>query len=262
MTRKRYLFFDIDGTLITGGYDKSCVPASARLAIEKLKDAGHFLAIATGRAQAMAVDLMHDLGFQNMVSDGGYGITIDDVLLGITPLPKDKVVALVRECEQKGIPWGLQTDNSDTRLVPDQRFDACTHDIYLKNRIVPGLDPENYEDLYKMYVACPYPQEFTLDALKGLPWCRYHKEYFFVEPADKAYGIRKVMDHFGAPYEDVIVFGDNNNDLSMFTDDWYKVAMGNATADLKAKADYITDDVDRDGVYKACEYLGLFEKVA
>ena len=139
MSRRRYLFFDIDGTLITGGYDKSCVPASARLAIEKLKDAGHFLAIATGRAQAMAVDLMHDLGFQNMVSDGGYGITIDDVLLGITPLPKDKVVALVRECEQKGIPWGLQTDNSDTRLVPDQRFDACTHDIYLKNRIVPGL---------------------------------------------------------------------------------------------------------------------------
>jgi hypothetical protein len=63
-----------------------------------------------------------------------------------------------------------------------------------------------------------------------------------------------------AHHEDVIVFGDNNNDLSMFTDDWFKVAMGNATEELKAKADYITDDVDKDGVYKACKYLGLFEK--
>ena len=247
MSHKRYLFFDIDGTLITGGYDKSCVPASARLAIEKLKDAGHFLAIATGRAQAMAVDLMHDLGFQNMVSDGGYGITIDDVLLGITPLPKDKVVALVRECEQKGIPWGLQTDNSDTRLVPDQRFDACTHDIYLKNRIVPGLDPENYKDLYKMYVACP--------------WCRYHKEYFFVEPADKAFGIRTILDHFHARYEDAVVFGDALNDLSMFTPDgWTKVAMGNAAEEVKQKADFVTTDVDQDGIYNACLALGLFDK--
>ena len=168
-------------------------------------------------------------------------------------LPKDKVVALVRECEQKGIPWGLQTDNSDTRLVPDQRFDACTHDIYLKNRIVPGLDPENYEDLYKMYVACPYPQEFTLDALKGLPWCRYHKEYFFVEPADKAFGIRTILDHFHARYEDAIVFGDALNDLSMFTPDgWTKVAMGNAAEEVKQKADFVTTAVDQDGIYNAC----------
>ena len=261
MSRKRYLFFDIDGTLITGGYDKSCVPASARLAIEKLKGAGHFLAIATGRAQAMAVDLMHDLGFQNMVSDGGYGITIDDRLLGITPLPRENGIALVLECKERGFPWGLQVDNSDTRLVPDNRFDVYTHDFYLKNRIVPGLDPEDYQEIYKMYVACPYPEEFTLTSLSKLPWCRFHKEYFFVEPADKAFGIRTILDHFHAPYEDAIVFGDALNDLSMFTDDgWIKVAMGNAAQEVKQKADYVTTPVDRDGIYNACVALGLFEK--
>ena len=261
MNRKRYLFFDIDGTLITGGYDKSCVPDSARLAIEKLKAAGHFLAIATGRGQAMAVDLMHDLGFENMVSDGGYGITIDDRLLGITPLPKDKIITLVRECQERGFPWGLQVDNSDTRLVPDTRFDGYTHDFYLKNRIVPGLDPENYAEIYKMYVACPYPEEHTLTSLLALPWCRFHKEYFFVEPADKAFGIRKILDHFHASYEDAIVFGDALNDLSMLTEDgWIRVAMGNAAEEVKKKADYVTTSVDRDGIYNACIALGLFEK--
>ncbi len=48
------------------------------------------------------------------------------------------------------------------------------------------------------------------------------------------------------------------NDITMFTDDWYKVAMGNAIPELKAKADFITDNVDADGIYNACLKLGLF----
>ena len=105
---------------------------------------------------------------------------------------------------------------------------------------------------------------FTLLALKvveysKVQWGRFHKEYFFVEPTDKAYGIRRVMDHFGADYSDVIVFGDAANDLSMFVDGWTKVAMGNAIPELKEQADYITTDVDKDGIYNACMALGLFE---
>ena len=94
MGRKRYLFFDIDGTLAAGGYGNTYVPESAQRALEKCREAGHFLCIATGRLQAMAVDYMHELGFSNMVSDGGYGVTIDDVFYGITPLPKERIVKL------------------------------------------------------------------------------------------------------------------------------------------------------------------------
>lgn len=118
MSKKRYLFFDIDGTLAAGGYGNTYIPESARLALEKLREAGHFLCIATGRSQAMAVDYMRSLGFENMVSDGGYGVTINGELLGITPLDREKVIALIHECMEKDIPWGLQSDNSDTRVCP------------------------------------------------------------------------------------------------------------------------------------------------
>lgn len=258
--KRRYLFFDIDGTLVAGGYGNDYIPESTHEVLEQLRHAGHFLCIATGRSQAMAVDYMHELGFENMVSDGGYGITIDGELQDITPLPKDKVVALIRECEAKGLPWGIQTDNSDTRLTPDSRFEEFTHDTYMKTRIVKGLDPENYEHLYKAYVAGFYPIEHSLQSLDGLPWCRFHKEYFFVEPSDKAYGIRKVMDHFGADYADAIVFGDSMNDMSMFIDGWTKVAMGNAIPELKQKADFVTTEVDKDGIYNACLKLGLIDE--
>ena len=258
--KRRYLIFDIDGTLVAGGYGNDYIPESTREALEQLRHAGHFLCIATGRSQAMAVDYMHELGFENMVSDGGYGITIDGELQDITPLPKDKVVALIRECETKGLPWGIQTDNSDTRLSPDTRFEDFTQDIYMKTRVVEGLDPEDYEHLYKAYVAGFYPIEHSLQSLDGLPWCRFHKEYFFVEPSDKAYGIRKVMDHFGADYADAIVFGDSMNDMSMFIDGWTKVAMGNAIPELKQKADFVTTEVDKDGIHNACLKLGLIDE--
>lgn len=261
MGKKRYLFFDIDGTLAAGGYGETFIPTTTRMALSRLREAGHFLAISTGRSQAMAVDMMHDMGFENMVSDGGYGVTIGGELLGITPLPRQKVIGLIRECQDKGFPWGLQVDNSVTRLVPDERFMEFTHDVYMNARVVPGLDPEDYPQLYKAYVACYAPDEERLEALKELPWCRFHKEYLFVEPADKAFGIRKIMDHFGADYGDAIVFGDAMNDVSMFVDGWYKVAMGNACPEVKALADYITEDVISDGIWNACEALGLFEPV-
>ena len=53
-----------------------------------------------------------------------------------------------------------------------------------------------------------------------------------------------------------MVFGDEKNDLSMFRDEWTSIAMGNAIDELKAKATYITDDADKDGIYKACQHFG------
>ena len=39
-----------------------------------------------------------------------------------------------------------------------------------------------------------------------------------------------------------------------------KIAMGNATPELKAKADYVTGTVEEDGIFNALEELGLVEK--
>lgn len=52
---KRYFFFDIDGTLttpLTADY-----PDSAREAVRRLQEKGNFVAIASGRLQADAVDV-------------------------------------------------------------------------------------------------------------------------------------------------------------------------------------------------------------
>ena len=51
----KYLFFDIDGTLAVGVPGQGqYIPESTREALRRLREAGHFLSIATGRAHAMA----------------------------------------------------------------------------------------------------------------------------------------------------------------------------------------------------------------
>ena len=258
MNKRRYLFFDIDGTLMTGGYEDGYIPESAQKALALLKENGHFLAIATGRANFMARPIMRYLGFENMVSDGGYGITIDDKFYGAIPLPGEPVVRLIAECVALSMPWAIQTDNTVYRTAPDSRFEDFTHDPYMKTRVVPGLDPRSFDKIYKAYIACLPGEEQKLETLRELPWCRYHNEYFFVEPTDKSVGIKQILDKLGADYSDAIVFGDALNDMSMFTDDWTKVAMGNACPELKARADLITTNVEDNGIYNACVTLGLF----
>ena len=63
---KKFFFFDIDGTLAVGTPGRQYIPESTKKAIRMLKEQGHFVAIATGRSYAMAVDHMKELGFENM----------------------------------------------------------------------------------------------------------------------------------------------------------------------------------------------------
>ncbi len=254
--KKKYFFFDIDGTLMIRKLDQHSIPESTKIALAKLKEAGHFIAIATGRGHFLAKGVMEELGIKHMVSDGGHGLTINGCLQGIKPLNQNYCLDLISECEEKAIGWSVLVDNSNVRLAPNERFSNRVQDEYMKTKVVKGLEPNKYAAIYKMFIACDDGEESELKSLKKLPWCRFHPDYIFVEPSDKSKGIKEIMDYFEAPYEEVVVFGDEKNDLTMFQDDWLKIAMGNAVEVLKEKADYVTDDVDQDGIYKACQHFG------
>ena len=68
------------------------------------------------------------------------------------------------------------------------------------------------------------------------------------------------MDYLNADMADTIAFGAAKVDIPMLECCGYGVAMGNGGAEIKAAADNVTDDVDRDGLYQAFEKLGLLKK--
>jgi hydroxymethylpyrimidine pyrophosphatase-like HAD family hydrolase len=69
--------------------------------------------------------------------------------------------------------------------------------------------------------------------------------------ADKFHGVEALRKIVGIPKEQTLAIGDGENDLPFFENAAVKIAMGNASEQLKAKADYVVGTVDEDGFVEA-----------
>ena len=73
----------------------------------------------------------------------------------------------------------------------------------------------------------------------------------------KQVGIDVFCDYFGIDRANTMAFGDGGNDITMLKHVGIGVAMGNANPEVKEIADYITDDVDSDGIWNALKHFGI-----
>ncbi|WP_390396545.1 HAD hydrolase family protein [Collinsella sp. i06-0019-1H4] len=75
----------------------------------------------------------------------------------------------------------------------------------------------------------------------------------------KAHAVNTLLEHLGADRADTVAFGDAKIDIPMFEACATSVAMGSGGDECKAAADYVTTDVDDDGIWNAFVHLGLIE---
>ncbi len=71
----------------------------------------------------------------------------------------------------------------------------------------------------------------------------------------KSAGVLKLSSHYGINPSEMIVFGDDYNDMDMFKMSGYSVAMLNGVQELKEVANEIGDSNDNDGVAKVLERM-------
>lgn len=97
------------------------------------------------------------------------------------------------------------------------------------------------------------PVKNAIDSIDGVDYAFYEDTYtgkWFLEvfsaKASKSNGLRYLRERYG--FDEVVAFGDNLNDLPMFSEADIKVAVGNARDEVKAAADYIIGTNDEDGV--------------
>ena len=79
--------------------------------------------------------------------------------------------------------------------------------------------------------------------------------YYYTEVSsknvDKWYAIEEIMKLENIEQEEVMSFGDNNNDILMIKNAGLGIAMGNAQEPVKKAANYITLSNEEDGVAEA-----------
>ncbi len=125
--------------------------------------------------------------------------------------------------------------------------------------INPNLNISNCPKIYKMYIACKEGDEKNIPILSHMNWERLITDYIIVEPGNKERGIRKMMNFLHAPCKDVVVFGNDVNDITMFQPIWTNIAMGDAVPELKEKADFVTYDSKNDGIAYALKHYGWID---
>ena len=120
----------------------------------------------------------------------------------------------------------------------------------------------NYEGapIYQMVVyggkALEEELRQKLPNCKITRWCPFGFDVIS-KIGGKVIGIQKMLEYYGIGQEEVIAFGDGENDMEMLQFAGIGVAMGNADEEVKAVADYVTADIDDEGIWKACKHFEL-----
>ena len=262
MQQPAIVFFDIDETLYH--QQAGVVPPSTIAALAALRERGILTAIATGRSPgifpAAVREVVAQFGMEVIVSINGQYCTYQGKPLVTHPLPPDYIAALIALCRSRG--WGYMQMTAEQLLASHD--DAHMRTIY--QHIAPyQVRPEGVRDeaVYQMNVVVDEAGEAQLRAsgILGAAYqsIRWHAQSVDVLPREgsKARGVEEVCAHLGIARERVMVFGDGLNDVEMFRHAGFAVAMGNARAELKAIADYVTREVGDDGIWHALHTLGV-----
>jgi len=252
-------FFDIDGTLLS--HNTRVVSQSTRLALQKLKEKGIKCVIATGRhiAQLQHLDI-RDLEFDGYLTLNGM-ICLDEnkqVLCGfpIEGRAKERLVQMFRDKEQAVL---LVEDNTLYMNKIDDRV------RYVQDCISSPCSEIGEYTGRELYMGVLYIGADEMGLVEDLRedlaitrWNPYAVD-MIAKGGGKDVAIGRFLETMGIAREEAIAFGDGHNDMNMLQYVGIGVAMGNAEEEVKAIADYVTDDVDENGIENALKHFGVID---
>lgn len=256
------VFFDIDGTLVPFG--QNSMPESTVKALDTLRGNGVKLFIATGRSPGNLKYLQSvlDYNFDGFVAMNGQYCYSGDKVIHEEWFSTEHFPTLLKYLDEKKISCNfveldyfyINRISSRVKMiraalgkslkfepVDDQRR-ALTHRIY---QLSAYIDPEDEEEL--------------LNHFPGSKAVRWSPAFADIIPADggKDVGIGKMIEHYGIKREETMAFGDGGNDIEMLKYCGVGVAMGNAGDDVKKASDFVTTEVDKDGIFSAFKHFGM-----
>ena len=186
---RKYIFFDIDGTLTDANPGGKILESTYRT-LHQLKANGHFVAIATGRAQYMAMDAAKEAHIDCLVTDGGNGITLHNELQYIKPIDFVQANRVIDQCIEYHYPFAVALKN-EAILYTNQKIQSKQ---MLPTKLIEdeNIDFHQVKEIFKIFISCSEEEEKLLD-LGTLDYMRYFKGQVIVEPVEKYQGILEMV---------------------------------------------------------------------
>jgi Cof subfamily protein (haloacid dehalogenase superfamily) len=254
------IFFDIDDTLRLK--DEEYMPESIPGVMHQLREKGYDIGIASGRAYYGIVPEVRALEMSHFVTINGQFVrTAAGEEVYSNPIAQDVVEKIVAWAKEIGIELGFIGSGSAAVTKWNQNAADAITNVY---GVLPEM-PEFYKEhrVFQFLTITDANLELTIpaDLQEWVRLVRWHENSSDIVPqtGSKAIGISKVLDTMGFNKEQLLVFGDELNDVEMFKYAGLSVAMGGAHETLKPLASFVTKKVEEDGIKYALEQLGILD---
>lgn len=256
--------FDVDNTIYS--HHNNGVSDRTLTAIESLKKEGHLIVLATGRNlfDPYSIKIIDLINPHAIVHSNGLKVTIGKEVYFEHMFDKELLKKVLDFSNDNGLIIGATINNVHYFTNPD------TLPLIGSKKMFGGNTPfHSYEKLIdqQIYSLNFFGQESQLEMLKNFfPEINYFMFAFFYgadvmdREVSKADGIEKLLEFYSMSWNEVVCFGDSMNDIEMLKKAKLGIAMGNAIEIAKSHADYITRDIEEDGVAFAIENLNLINK--
>lgn len=257
---RHLIALDLDGTLLTS--KKEISDTTKKVLIQAI-DEGHIVVIATGRSHRTS-SLYYDtlrLSTPIINNNGAFIHHPKDKSFGSyhQPLPHQTALAVVDAC------YELDVENIIAQMFDSVLIDRHNDSILnvfnsagdpslkigkLKN--ILETDPTallihpKQEQVKKLN---DHLNDYHAEVISHRTWAAPWNIIEIVKKGlSKAVGLEKVSNYYNIPRENIIAFGDEDNDLEMIEYAGVGVAMENGIKQLKSVANHVTNTNDQDGI--------------
>ena len=273
------ILLDIDGTLTN---DKKVITPKTKEALLAAQEKGVRLALASGRpdmglykwAKELKMDTHHgificyngakvvdcesgeELFSQSLSREEARAVLTHLKQFDITPIiARDEYMHTTNvfgcTIEYKGAPFNVvEYESRGNNYILCEHKDLAEWVDFPVEKILTAASPEylraNYEEMQKPFkdgLSCMFTGDFYFE--------------YTAQGVNKAKAIEAAYTKLGITKEEMIAYGDAENDLPMLTYVGCGVAMGNAVDAVKAAADEVTLDNNSDGIAVSLEKHGL-----
>jgi len=263
----KLLVVDIDGTLVD---KRLAVSSENREALAKASDSGIQVSLCTGRVARACTNIF------NQLSLDGYHIFSDGALVANPDITEEIYVqSLSQTVVKQAIEFANLNDidldiySTTGYFVERETWSAIAHRQFF------GIEPTiadftslwERESIIKVGLAATSAQEgdkarnFCLhfDGSFHFSWVRTpaYPDVDFINAVapgvSKGRAVGVLASYLGITLAEVVAIGDGLNDISLLSTAGLAIAMGNAPDEVKAVADYVTLDVEHNGLAAAIE---------
>ncbi len=258
----KLIALDIDGTLLSS---QLTVLPKTKAALQAVAAKGHHVVVVSSRPPRSVRNIADLLEIDSSVtvSFGGAYILEGDRVLFEQALTSEIATGIIERVRNAALHvslysaenWFVEQDDywaeQEAKIVgftPTLVGDLLQHTEKVHKFLVMGKAAK-----IALFQEELRSSDLKVDAVRSKPI------YCEVNPygVHKASAVERVARHFGLTLEDVIAFGDGENDLTMIREAGVGIAMGNAVDSVKSVAKLVTKSNDEDGIAVALKELKL-----